>query len=34
MNADERIPGDWDAFLATFAAELTNAAYPSPFGMG
>jgi hypothetical protein len=28
MNADERIPGDGDAFLATFAAELTNAAYP------
>jgi hypothetical protein len=28
MNADERIPCDRDTFLDTFAAELTNAAYP------
>ena len=27
MNADKITRGDWDALLATFAAELTNAAY-------
>ena len=27
MNADKITPGDWDALLVTFAAELTNAAY-------
>jgi hypothetical protein len=27
MNAGNMTPGDWDALLVTFAAELTNAAY-------
>jgi hypothetical protein len=28
MNANDRIAGEWDTMLETFAAELTNVAYP------
>jgi hypothetical protein len=28
MNANDRPAGEWDTLLETFAAELTNAAYP------
>jgi hypothetical protein len=28
MNANDTTTGEWDALLDTFAAELTDAAYP------